>query len=42
MGSHPHRGPNQQHAHGNNDPFVKVKFTIPSFYGLYDAEAYLD
>jgi hypothetical protein len=33
---------NQQHTHGNNDPFAKVKFTIPPFYGLYDAEAYLD
>jgi hypothetical protein len=42
MGGHPHRGPNQQHAHGNGDPFAKVKFMIPSFYGLYDAEAYLD
>jgi hypothetical protein len=38
MGGHPHRG----HAHGNDDPFAKVKFTIPPFYGLYDAEAYLD
>jgi hypothetical protein len=42
MGGHPHRGPNQQHAHGNDDPFAKVKFTISHFYGLYDAEAYLD
>jgi hypothetical protein len=42
MGGHPHRGPNQQHAHGNDDPFAKVKFTIPPFYGLYDAKAYLD
>jgi hypothetical protein len=42
MGDHPHRGPNQQHVHGNDDPFAKVKFTIPSFYGLYDTEAYLD
>jgi hypothetical protein len=42
MGGHPHRGPNQQHAHGNDDPFSKVKFTIPPFYGLYGAEAYLD
>jgi hypothetical protein len=38
----PHRSPNQQHAHGNDDPFAKVKFMIPPFYGLYDAEAYLD
>jgi hypothetical protein len=42
MGGNPHRGPNQQHARGNDDPFAKVKFTIPPFYGLYDAEAYLD
>jgi hypothetical protein len=27
---------------GNDDPFAKVKFMIPPFYGLYDAEAYLD
>ena len=27
---------------GNNDPFAKVKFTIPTFYGVYDVEAYLD
>jgi hypothetical protein len=40
--THPHRGPNQQHAHGNDDSFAKVKFTIPPFYGLYDAKAYLD
>jgi hypothetical protein len=42
MGGHPHCGPNEQHAHGNDDPFAKVKFTIPPFYDLYDAEAYLD
>jgi hypothetical protein len=42
MGGHPHRGPNQQHAHGNDDLFAKVKFTIPPFYVLYDVEAYLD
>jgi hypothetical protein len=42
MGGHPHCGSNQQHACGNDDPFAKVKFTIPPFYGLYDAEAYLD
>jgi hypothetical protein len=42
MGGHPHRGPNQQHTRGNDDPFAKVKFTIPLFYGLYDAEACLD
>jgi hypothetical protein len=42
MEGHPHCGPNQQHAHGNDDPFAKIKFIIPSFYDLYDAEAYLD
>jgi hypothetical protein len=42
MGGHAHRGPNQQHSHGNDDPFAKVRFTIPPFYGLYDAKAYLD
>jgi hypothetical protein len=25
-----------------DDPYAKVKFTIPSFSGLYDAEGYLD
>ena len=28
--------------HDNNDPFAKVKFSIPAFYGAYDAETYLD
>jgi hypothetical protein len=42
MGGHPHCGPNQQHTRGNDDPFAKVEFMIPSFYGLYDGEAYLD
>jgi hypothetical protein len=42
MGGHPHCGPNQQHTHGNDDPFDNVKLTIAPFYGLYDAEAYLD
>jgi hypothetical protein len=42
MGGHPHHGPNQQHAHGNDNLFAKVKFTIHRFSGLYDAEAYLD
>jgi hypothetical protein len=42
LGGHPHHGPNQQHTHSNDDPFAKVKFTIPPFYGLYDDEAYLD
>ena len=26
----------------NHDPFAKIKFTIPVFYGAYDAEVYLD
>jgi hypothetical protein len=42
MGGHPQLGPNQQHTCGNDDPFAKVKFTIPPLYGLYDAKAYLD
>jgi hypothetical protein len=42
MEGHPHRGPNQQHTCSNDDPFAKVKFMIPSFYGLYDVEAYLE
>jgi hypothetical protein len=42
MGGHPHGDPNQQHAHGNDGPFAKVKFTIPPFYDLSDAEAYID
>jgi hypothetical protein len=32
---------NQQYVH-NDDPFAKLKFFIPPFNGLYDAEAYLD
>jgi hypothetical protein len=42
MGGHPHRGPNQQHARGNDDPFAHVMFNIPPFYGFYDAKIYLD
>ena len=35
------------HHQGNNhrvpdDPYAKIKFTIPSFSGHYDAEGYLD
>jgi hypothetical protein len=26
----------------DNDPYAKIKFSIPSFIGSYDAEAYLD
>ena len=38
---------NHNHQQGNqnrvpNDPYAKVKFTIPSFLGHYDAEGYLD
>jgi hypothetical protein len=32
---------NQHYVH-NDDPFAKVKFSIPPFNVLYDAEAYLD
>jgi hypothetical protein len=32
---------NQHYVH-NDDPFDKVKFSIPPFNGSYDAEAYLD
>jgi hypothetical protein len=32
---------NQYYVH-NDDPFAKVKFSIPHFNGSYDAEAYLD
>jgi hypothetical protein len=31
-----------QHYVRNDDPFPKVKFSIPPFIGSYDAEAYLD
>jgi hypothetical protein len=31
-----------QHYVRNDGPFAKVKFSIPPFNGLYDAEAYLD
>src|SRR6185437_4088876 len=38
---------NHNHQQGNqncvpDDPYAKVKFTIPSFSGYYDAEGYLD
>jgi hypothetical protein len=32
---------NQHYVH-NDDPFAKVKFSIPPFNGSYDAEGYLD
>jgi len=28
--------------HGNNDPFAKIKFSLPPFVGNVDPEAYLD
>jgi hypothetical protein len=31
-----------QHYVRNDDPFTKVKFSIPPFNGSYDADAYLD
>jgi hypothetical protein len=30
------------HNQGNDDPYAKIKFTIPSFPRKYDAEEYLD
>src|SRR6185437_1646759 len=43
-GTHNH---NHNHQQGNqnrvpDDPYAKVKFTIPSFSGYYDADGYLD
>jgi hypothetical protein len=32
----------KQHYVHNNDPFTKVKFSIPPFNGSYDIDAYLD
>jgi hypothetical protein len=32
---------NQYHVH-NDDPFAKVKFSIPPFNSSYDDDAYLD
>jgi hypothetical protein len=40
MGGNPNH--NNQHYVHNDDPFAKVKFSIPPFNGPYDAEAYLD
>jgi hypothetical protein len=40
MGGNQHHH-NQHYVH-NDDPFTKVKFSIPPFNGSYDAEAYLD
>jgi hypothetical protein len=36
-GRHRPHGPEQ-----DNDPYAKIKFSIPPFYGSYDAETYLD
>jgi hypothetical protein len=38
-------GNGRRHPHvpeQNNDPYAKIKFSIPLFYGSYDAETYLD
>jgi hypothetical protein len=40
MGGNPNH--HNQHYVRNDDPFAKVKFSIPPFNGPYDAEAYLD
>ena len=38
-GVHHHQGNNHRVS---DDPYAKIKFTIPSFSGHYDAEGYLD
>jgi hypothetical protein len=41
--NHQGMGGNNKHGgHANDDPFAKVKFSIPSFSSLCDAETYLD
>jgi hypothetical protein len=40
MGGNPNH--HNQHYVRNDDPFAKVKFSIPPFNGSYDADAYLD
>src|SRR5438128_4925834 len=40
MGGNHRRRP--QHPHHDNDPYAKVKFSIPPFYGAYYAQTYLD
>jgi hypothetical protein len=40
MGGNPNH--HNQYYVRNDDPFAKVKFSIPPFNGSYDAEAYLD
>jgi hypothetical protein len=37
----PHRQQGNNN-HAPNDPYAKIKFSIPSFLGHYDAEGYLD
>jgi hypothetical protein len=40
MGGNPNH--HNQHYVRNDDPFAKVKFSIPPFNGSYDTKAYLD
>jgi hypothetical protein len=40
MGGNPNH--HNQHYVRNDDPFAQVKFSIPTFNGSYDVEAYLD
>jgi hypothetical protein len=40
MGGNPNH--HNQHYVRNDDPFARVKFSIPPFNGSYDANAYLD
>ena len=35
-------GHQQYNNHMHDDPYAKIKFSIPSFLGHYDAEGYLD
>ena len=36
------RGNRTRRNQGNDDPYAKIKFTIPPFHGKYDVEEYLD
>jgi hypothetical protein len=39
------RGNGRHRSHAreqDNDPYAKLKFSIPPFYGAYDAKTYLD
>ena len=40
--NHQDIGGNNTNRNGRDDLYSKVKFTIPSFDGSYDADAYLD